>query len=179
MLTRSVTRGFSKLKALPAVSSKTIHTVLEAIYGRDLVTLNEEGEIHVRELRSFFAIDDLPRTYFANLGTLLVVEDSSKLIEQRKDLLKDLAVVKAELEEVNRRVDHTKEDQRVYEEERGGDVHLVRLTDKVLVNAHHTGIINTALIAISYARLPLRQLCGVVCGADFTVFFVMFARLSL
>lgn len=139
ILTRSVTRGFSKLKALPSVSVKTIHTVLEAIYGRDLVTLNEDGEIHVRELRSFMAIDDLPRTYFANLGTLLVVEDSSKLIEQRQDLLKDLAVVKAELEEVSRRVGHKQEDETIYEEERGGDVQLVRLTDKVLVKSHQKG----------------------------------------
>lgn len=144
MLTRAVTRGFSKLKALPAVSSKTIHTVLEAIYGRDLVTLNEDGEIHVRELRSFLAIDDLPRTYFANLGTLLVVEDSSKLIEQRQDLLKELAVVKAELEEVSRRVGHKREDEDVYHVERGGDVRLVRLTDKVLVHSHHKGVCSCA-----------------------------------
>lgn len=139
MVTRAVTRGFSKFKSLPAVPTKTIHTVLEAIYSRDLVTLNEDGEIHLRELRSFLAIDDLPRTYFANLGTLLVVEDSAKLIEQREELLKDLAVVKAELEEVSRRVKHREEDMTAYQRERGGDVQHVRLTDKVLVQSHHKG----------------------------------------
>ena len=140
MLTRAATRGFSKLKCLPAVAPKTIHKVLEDIYGRDLVTLNENGEIHLRELRSFLAIDDLPRTYFANLGTVMVVEDSSKLIEQRKDLLKELAVVKAELEEVKRRIDYQVEDENLYKKERGGDVELVRLTDKVLVNSHQKGM---------------------------------------
>jgi hypothetical protein len=157
MLTRAVTRGFSKLKALPAVSSKTIHTVLEAIYGRDLVSLNEQGEIHVRELRSFLAIDDLPRTYFANLGTLLVVEDSSKLIEQRKDLLKDLAVVKAELEEVSRRVDHKMEDIALYQQERGGDVQHVRLTDKALVTSHHKGTLSVRIHSY-YIRIIYNEL---------------------
>ena len=140
MLTRAVTRGFSKLKGLPSVPERTIHTVLEAIFSRDLVSLNEDGEISIRDLRSFLVIDDLPRTYFANLGSLLVVEDSSKLIEQRKDLLKELAEVKAELEEVTRRVKSKAEDEKVYEEERGGDIALVRLSDKTLVGSHQKGL---------------------------------------
>jgi Ca2+-binding EF-hand superfamily protein len=139
IIMRCSTRGFSNFKEILQVPLKTVNVMVEEAFSRETVELNEFGYIHVKDLRPYLLVDDKARTYFANLGTLIVVEDSSKLIEQREDLLKELAEVENELYELETSLQVTSDDADMYRSERGGDSHLVRLTEKLLVNSTKKG----------------------------------------
>ena len=139
MIMRCSTRGFSNFKGILQVPLKTVHIMVGESLRREGVQLTEQGGIHVRDLRPYLLVDDKARTYFANLGTLIVVEDSSKLIEQREDLLKELAEVENELHGLESALRTESEDASVYHSERGGDSHLVRLTERLLVNDTRKG----------------------------------------
>lgn len=139
LILRCATRGFANLKGIIHVPIKTINVLVKEAFQRVGVILNEAGEISLRDLRPYFLIDDKPRTYLSNLGTLIVVEDSSKLIEQRAELLKELAEVELELNKVEARYHAKKSDREAYETERGGDSSLVRLTEKLLANMTKQG----------------------------------------
>lgn len=134
LIIRCATRGFSHLKGIIHVPIKVINQLIFESFHRFGVILNESGEISLRDLRPYLLVDDKPRTYLANLGTLIVVEDSSKLIEQRAHLLKELAEIEVELQEVESAYTSKLSDKTAYESERGGDSHLVRLTEKLLVD---------------------------------------------
>lgn len=139
LILRCVTRGFAHLKGILHVPLKTIKILATEAFQRSGVILNESGEISLRDLRPYFLLDDKPRTYLSNLGTLIVVEDSSKLIEQRAELLKELAEVELELHEVESKYQAKLSDRQAYETERGGDSNLVRLTEKLLANIGRPG----------------------------------------
>lgn len=139
LIMRCSTRGFSNFKGTLHVPLKTVGVMVEEAFSRETVVLNESGSMHLKDLRPYLLVDDKARTYFANLGTLIVVEDSSKLIEQREDLLKELAEVENELHDLETSLAVTSEDATMYMTERGGDAHLVRLTEKLLVNVTKKG----------------------------------------
>ena len=143
LIIRCATRGFSYLKGIIHVPIKLINQVVFEAFHRFGVVLNEVGEISLRDLRPYLLVDDKPRTYFANLGTLIVIEDSSKLIEQRAELLKELAEIEVELQEVESAYIAKLSDKEAYESERGGDSHLVRLTEKLLMDTTRQSKFNT------------------------------------
>jgi Ca2+-binding EF-hand superfamily protein len=147
LILRCSTRGFANLKGLLHVPLKTIHLLANEAFQRNGVILNESGEINLRDLRPYFMIDDKSRTYLSNLGTLIVIEDSSKLIEQRADLLKELAEVETELHEAESKYYAKRSDRLAYETERGGDAHLVRLTEKLLSGVGRQGRSNRIIIS--------------------------------
>ena len=134
ILLRCATRGFSRLKRIKTPSDKLIKKLVAEIFARDGVVLNEQGRIHLRDFRAFLLVDDRTRNYLSNLGTLIAVQDNNKLIDQRSDLLKELALVNAELQEVIRNRDITEDDLAAFTAERGGDVQYLKLTEQLLNN---------------------------------------------
>ncbi len=133
LLLRCATRGFANLKGVVHVPLKTIQILAHEAFHRVGVVLSESGEINIRDLHPYLLVDDKARTYLSNLGTLIVVEDSSKLIEHRAELLKELAEIESELQEVESKYSSKQSDESAYQNERGGDSHLVRLTEKLIV----------------------------------------------
>lgn len=136
LLLRCATRGFSRLKCIKTPPDKLIKKVVSEIFSRDSVVLSELGCIHLRDLRAFLLVDDRTRNYLSNLGTLIAVQDNNKLIDQRSDLLKEMALVEAELQELVRNRGIAEDDIRVFATERGGDVQYLKLTEQLLNNQH-------------------------------------------
>lgn len=134
LLLRCTTRGFSRLKCIKTPPDKLIKKLVSEIFSRDGVVLSEQGCIHLRDFRAFLLVDDRTRNYLSNLGTLVAVQDNNKLIDQRSDLLKELALVEAELQEVIRSRGITDYDIRAFAAERGGDVQYLKLTEQLLNN---------------------------------------------
>jgi hypothetical protein len=138
ILLRCVTRGFSRLKQIAPPPMKLLLTIVKDMFKRNAGVLNEEGSIHMRDLRAFLLIDDKPRTYLATLGTLIVAQDISKLIEQRSELLKELYQIENYLNDRERVQKENYEKETAYLVERGGDSKLINLSENIVMNMNKT-----------------------------------------
>lgn len=120
------TRGLSSMKGLDAPALKTIRKIVTSMFNSESVVLNEKGFINVFDMKAYCQVNDLCRTYFADLGTQVEVIDSSKLIAQRKNLLMDLLRMQSRLTMLRTSVGYAAEDDGIYIKERGGDYLLLK-----------------------------------------------------
>jgi hypothetical protein len=119
--------GFARLKSLRFPSEHYIHTIVNEAFHRELTVLNENDEISLVHLKAFLLTTDSIRIYFASLGTIVVTRDVTKLLEQRTEILKEMAVLKSEIQQLADQVQDYEADASGYHIERGGDYRLLQL----------------------------------------------------
>ena len=107
----------------------TIQTVVDTAFRRDLTVLNDHGEISFMHLKAFLMVYDATRLYLANIGVRSVSRDPSKLLEQRAELMREMALVKADIQLLGDAERDDYEDSGYFNRERGGDVHLLQIDD--------------------------------------------------
>jgi len=120
------TRGLSSMKGLEIPATKTIHKIVKNMFDSGAVILNEKGCIKSSDMKAYCQVDDLCRTYFADLGTQVEIVDSRKLIAQRKNLLMDLLRTQSKLTQLQTSVGYKADDDGIYARERGGDYLLLK-----------------------------------------------------
>ena len=132
------TRGFSRLKGIKIPQRNTIKTLMNELLRRKNIYSPANGEIMLKELRNFLMTYDLSRTYLASLGTLILEKDSGKLINQRAELLKNLAIIEHELNLIQGSKAQNDLDHEIYQRERGGDATLLRIEDPSVMDHENT-----------------------------------------
>ena len=124
------TRGISLMKSTELPPQKTIKKIIFEMFSSTAVALNEKGQINNADLKAFCAVNDLCRTYFADLGTQIESADTGKLVAQRKNLQMDLVKVETRLFELSREMGYKEEDEKVFLRERGGDHSLLKFNEE-------------------------------------------------
>ena len=120
------TRGLALMKNNEAPPIRTIHKIVNFIFNSRAVVLNEKGWINAADVKAFCQANDLCRTYFADLGTQVEIEDSSKLVAQRKNLQFELLKMESKLTTYLNNHQYKLEDENIYKKERGGDYLLLK-----------------------------------------------------
>lgn len=133
VIMRCASRGFSKLKNTKAPPDSTIRKVLSEALKVRRIRSPDNGEIMLKGLRSFMISNDLPRTYFSNLGNLSVTHDADRLVSQRDSLLRELSVLESEIDILQADDTLAALDAAGYSAERGGDSRFIRLTERVVM----------------------------------------------
>ena len=118
------------LKRIHHPEMHSIQTIVDTAFRRALTALNEFNEISFVHLKSFIMFYDATRLYLANLGVQTVTRDASKLLEQRAEILREMAMVKAEIQLLGDAELDDYEDRLFFDRERGGDVRLLQLDDE-------------------------------------------------
>eukprot|EP01041_Mallomonas_annulata_P011964 gene11964-25061_t len=132
IIMRCATRGFANLKNKIAPPEKTIRKIISELLSREKAISPENGEIMFQELRLFMMTYDLPRTYFTNLGSLGVEQETGRLIRQRANILNEILAVESEIDSLELAERTSKADAEMYSDERGGDSRFIRLTDRLM-----------------------------------------------
>merc|ERR1711991_1065609 len=121
--------GVSLMKSTEIPSQRTIKKICHDLFTSQAVALNEKGWVNCADFKAFCAVNDLCRTYFADLGTQVEVADTGKLVAQRKNMQMDLVRQESKLLAMNAVVDNAKEDERLFHTERGGDYLLFKFNE--------------------------------------------------
>ena len=124
------TRAVSLMKSVEIPSQRTIKKICHQLFTSNAVALNEKGWVNCADIKAFCAVNDLCRTYFADLGTQVEVVDTGKLVSQRKKLQMDLIKYESKLTSMKAGVEGQREDERLFRTERGGDYLLLKLNDE-------------------------------------------------
>lgn len=128
------TRGLARLKNIERPPDKILREITNKAMTSKSTVLNEHNEISPPDLRVFMSSSDACRKYFSNLGTNIELQDDSKLVQQRADLLLELAEVEYQIRDTKFQLGCEIEDEKVYTQERGGDHELLRISESQLAS---------------------------------------------
>ena len=100
------------------------------IFTRNAFELSDSKEISFGHLKAYMAVVESTRLYFSSLGTkLAATRDIGKLMQQRTDLMREMAVLKAEIELLSNSIQDEAQDTASFLFERGGYLKYLQMSE--------------------------------------------------
>ena len=121
MVMHSASRGFSRMKKIEAPSTAKIEQITKACMDHPEVRLDDRGEISLPDIILMASANDNFRNYMSNLDSSAGA-DVSNLYKQQASYLRELAMIDSVLDTMERHDRDMTIDEKLYQEERGGDV---------------------------------------------------------
>jgi hypothetical protein len=77
---RCISRGFSCLKALKTPPLKLLKKLTKGLFSNTTISIDENGEVELKDVRAFILANDDCRAYFGNLGNGAEVLDAGAYV---------------------------------------------------------------------------------------------------
>lgn len=120
------TRGIANLKGLTLVPEDVIDFHAIKMFTQYQKTLNSGGDIALPDITEYLLTNDQCRTYLVALGAKIPPIDAAAIVLKRANILRELALVRFQAEEVLNEIAERQESGELFEH-REGDMELLRL----------------------------------------------------